>query len=198
MPYDNLAQMFFQRAAELEGRPRYRYRVDGDWREVSWREMADRVRAIAAGLLDMGVQAGDKVALLSATRPEWMEIDFAILACGALTVPIYQSNLPAECGYIIANSESSIVFVENAKQRAKIEEVTGRGFELDGITQKLALRGVVTIDGEPGAGQSLQGLMERGRAMGVSARAEIDRRTKAIHRSRRAPIRARSAPGTST
>ena len=36
MPYENLAQMFFQRAAELAGRPRYRYRVDGDWREVSW------------------------------------------------------------------------------------------------------------------------------------------------------------------
>ncbi len=96
MPYDNLAQMFFQRAAELAGRPRYRYRVDGDWREVSWQEMADRVRAIAAGLLDMGVQPGDKVALLSNTRAEWLEIDFAILACGALPLPNYQANLPAE------------------------------------------------------------------------------------------------------
>ncbi|HET9472140.1 MAG TPA: AMP-binding protein, partial [Usitatibacter sp.] len=188
MPYENLAQMFFQRAAELAGKPRYRYRVDGDWREVTWQEMADRVRAIAAGLVDMGVQPGDKVALLSNTRPEWMEIDFAILACGALTVPIYQSNLPAECGYIIANSDSSIIFVENAKQRAKIEEVTGRGFELDGITQKIVLRGVVTIDGEPGAGQSLQALMERGRALGASARDEIERRMKAIRRDQLATI----------
>src|ERR1700745_461209 len=96
----------------------------------------------------LGVSPVDRVALLSGTRPEWMEIDFAVLACGALTVPIYQSNLPAECGYILAHSEASILFVENPKQRAKIEEVTGRGFELDGITQKLALRAVITIEGE--------------------------------------------------
>ncbi len=188
MAYDNLAQMFFQRAAELSGRPRYRYRTDDGWREVAWQVMADRVRAISAGLIDMGVQPGDRVALLSGTRPEWMEIDFAILACGALTVPIYQSNLPAECGYIIANSESSIVFVENTKQRAKIEEVTGRGFELDGITQKLTLRGVVTIEGEPGAGRPLGGLMERGRALGASAQSEIDRRVAAIRRDQLATI----------
>src|SRR5947207_1300037 len=188
MMFTSLAHMFFQRAGDLAGRPRYRYRVADGWREVTWQTMAERVRAIAAGLIDMGVRPGDRVALLSATRPEWMEIDFAVLACGALTIPIYQSNLPAECGYILANSDSSIVFVENAKQRAKIEEVTGRGFELDGITQKLALRGVVTIDGEPGAGQSLQALMERGRALGASARDEIERRTKAIRRDQLATI----------
>ena len=147
MAYANLAEMFFDRAAALATRPRYRHRTADGWHDVTWEKMAERVRAIAAGLVQLGVEPGDRVAILSATRAEWMEIDFAILACGALTVPIYQSNLPAECGYILANSDSSIVFVENAKQRAKIEEVTGRGFELDGITQKLALRGVVTIEG---------------------------------------------------
>src|SRR5439155_25787759 len=125
--------------------------------------MAERVRAIAAGLIDMGVRPGDRIALLSATRPEWMEIDFAVLACGALTVPIYQSSLPAECGYIIANSESSIVFVENPKQRAKIEEVTARGFELDGVRQTVSLRRIITIDDAAGEG-SLRALVERGRA----------------------------------
>ena len=143
MSYANLAQMFFQRADELATRPRYRYRVADGWREVTWQQMAERVRAIAAGLIAMGVEPGDRVALLSGTRPEWIEIDFAILACGALTVPIYQSNLPAECGYIIANSESSVVFVENPKQRAKIEEVTQRGFELDGVRQTIGVRTVI-------------------------------------------------------
>jgi long-chain acyl-CoA synthetase len=117
-----------------------------------------------------------------------MEIDLAILSCGALTVPIYQSNLPAECGYIIANSESSIVFAENPKQRAKIEEVTGRGFELDGITQRLDVRGVVTIEGEPGAGHSLAQLMERGRAALPRVGAEIDRRIDAVRRDDLATI----------
>src|SRR5438132_4306217 len=188
MSYANLAEMFFTRARELAARPRYRYRVADGWREVTWQTMAERVRAIAAGLLDLGVAPGDRVALLSGTRPEWMEIDFAVLACGALTVPIYQSNLPAECGYILANSESSIVFVENPKQRAKIEEVTARGFELDGITQKLDLRAVITIEGEPGAGQPLTGLLERGRHALARVRPEIERRVAGLRRDQLATI----------
>jgi long-chain acyl-CoA synthetase len=182
MPYTNLAQMFFDQAARLAAQPRYRYRATEGWRDVTWQAMEERVAAIAAGLLACGVAPGDRVALLSSTRPEWMEIDFAILACGALTVPIYQSNLPAECGYIIANSGASLVFVENGKQRAKIEEVTGRGFELDGITRRLELRDVITIEGEPGAGQSLVTLMERGRAGLAGARREIERRIGALRR----------------
>src|SRR5262249_7181490 len=111
MSFQSLPQMFFTRAHQLSGRPRYRYRAEDGWHEVTWAGMEQRVLEIAAGLIELGVAPGDKVALLSATRPEWMEIDFAVLACGALTVPIYPSNLPAECGYIIANSESSVAFV---------------------------------------------------------------------------------------
>jgi len=182
MSYTNLAQMFFEQADALGARPRYRYRGGDGWRDVTWAEMAERVAEIAAGLLASGVAPGDRVALLSATRPEWMEIDFAILACGALSVPIYQSNLPAECGYIITNSGSSLVFVENGKQRAKVEEVTRRGFELDGVTQKVDVRGIITIEGDPGAGQSLSGLMDRGRAALPTARREIERRIATLRR----------------
>jgi long-chain acyl-CoA synthetase len=188
MPYASLPQMFFARADQLGGRPRYRYRRDDGWHEVSWEGMATRVREIAAGLIDMGVEPGDRIALLSGTRPEWMEVDLAILTCGALTIPIYQSNLPAECGYIVVNSETSLVFVENPKQRAKIEEVTGHGFELDGVTQRVALRGVITIEGEPGAGQALAGLMERGRAVLPRMRGEIDRRIGALRHDQLATI----------
>src|SRR5207253_3013062 len=59
MSYANLAEMFFTRARELAARPRYRYRVADGWREVTWQTMAERVRAIAAGLLDLGVAPGD-------------------------------------------------------------------------------------------------------------------------------------------
>jgi len=188
MSYANLAEMFFTRARELAARPRYRYRVADGWREVTWQTMAERVRAIAAGLLDLGVAPGDRVALLSNTRPEWMEIDFAILACGALTVPIYQSNLPAECGYIIANSESSVVFVENPKQRAKIEEVTRRGFELDGVRQTISVRAVITIEGDPGAGESLAALVKRGRDALGHLLGELDARVADLQRDQLATI----------
>ena len=188
MSYANLAEMFFTRARELAARPRYRYRVADGWREVTWQTMAERVRAIAAGLLDLGVAPGDRVALLSNTRPEWMEIDFAILACGALTVPIYQSNLPAECGYIIANSESSVVFVENPKQRAKIEEVTRHGFELDGVRQTIGVRAVITIEGDPGAGESLAALVKRGRDALGHLLGELDARVADLQRDQLATV----------
>jgi long-chain acyl-CoA synthetase len=188
MSYANLAEMFFKRAQELAARPRYRYRGADGWREVTWQTMAERVRAIAVGLMDLGVAPGDRVALLSNTRPEWMEIDFAILACGALTVPIYQSNLPAECGYIIANSESSVVFVENPKQRAKIEEVTQRGFELDGVRQTISVRAVITIEGDPGAGESLAALVKRGRDALGHLLGELDARVADLQRDQLATI----------
>jgi long-chain acyl-CoA synthetase len=180
--------MFFERAAELADRPRYRYRTDAGWQEVSWAAMAERVSEIAAGLIELGVAPGDRVALLSGTRPEWMEIDFGILAAGALTVPIYPSNLPAECGYILLNSGSSVVFVENAKQRAKIEEVAARGFELDGVTKRIALKAVVTIEDTPDGGDTLARFMERGRAVLPGRRAEIERRVAALRREDLATI----------
>jgi len=181
MPFSNLPQMFFARAADLSTRPRYRYRAGDTWREVTWAEMEARVLAIAAALIDDGVRVGDRVAILSATRPEWMEIDLAILACGALTIPIYQSSLTAECGYIIANSESSLALVENAKQHAKIDDLTAHGFELDGVRQTVQLRRVVTIDDGDGPG-SLRALLERGREALPRVRPEIERRIEALGR----------------
>ena len=186
--FDNLPQMFFERAAALTGRPRYRYRVGEGWREATWEAMAEGVHHIAAGLIEMGVAPGDRVAILSASRPEWMDIDFAILACGAVSIPIYQSNLPAECGYILANSESSLAFVENAKQRTKVEGITTRGFELDGVQQTVALRGVVQIEGDAGGAQSLDELMSRGAAALHHHRGEIERRVAALRRDTLATI----------
>jgi long-chain acyl-CoA synthetase len=187
MPFDSLPQMFFDRARTLAGRPRYRFRSGEAWQEVTWQQMAERVLDLAGGLLELGVAPGDRVALVAPTRAEWMEIDLATLACGALTVPIYPSNLAAECGYIIANSDSSIVFVENDTQREKIDRVRAEGFELDGVRHRVNPRAVVSIDGGEGT-VSLSGLMERGRADGGSARAEVERRTAALRRDDLATI----------
>jgi long-chain acyl-CoA synthetase len=187
MAFANLPGMFFARARELGERPRYRHRAgDGTWHEVTWAEMERRVLEIAAGLIASGVQPGDRVALLSATRAAWMEVDFAVLACGALTVPIYPSSLPAECGYIVANSGASVVVVENAKQRAKVDDVMTRGFELDGVTQRLDVRAVVTIDEEGEGG--LTRLMARGRDVLSRALGEIRTRTDAVGRDDLATI----------
>ena len=92
--------MFFSRAAHYGVLPRYRAKRNRRWEEVSWDTCARNVREIAAGLWVLGIAPGDRVALLSGTRPEWIEIDLAILSVGALTIPIYQSTVAAESAYI--------------------------------------------------------------------------------------------------
>jgi long-chain acyl-CoA synthetase len=184
--FDNLAAMFVAQARRFDERPRYRYHDQDRWREVSWATCADRVRAMAGGLLSLGLEPGERVALLAATRPEWMELDLAILAAGGVTVPIYPSNLANECGYIMWNSESQMICLENAKQLAKIRQVQESGFELDGQFHRIEPRHVITIDEPTGNGTiSLRELMERGRALSAS---ELQRRFAGIGRDQLATI----------
>ncbi len=186
MPYTNLAQMFFARAAELADRPRYRFCDDRGWHDVTWATMAERVRALAAALIEQGVRPGDRVALLAATRAEWMEVDLAILAAGAVTIPVYPSVLPDECGYILTNAGADRIVVENAKQRAKVEQVSREGFELDGVRRPVPLRAITTIEGTgPG---TMSDLLEQGRASRVRLDSEVDRRMAALDRSTLATI----------
>lgn len=188
MAFRSLPQMFFSRAHDLAERTRYRHFAGGRWRDVSWRETEERVLRLAAALVDLGVAPGTRIGLFSATRPEWVEIDLAILACGAHTIPVYQSVVPAECGYILANAEAEMVFVENAKARAKVDEVTERGFELDGVHQRLALKAVIGIDDAAGRGPTLAGLLARGAEILPRLRDEIARRVDALDRSTLATI----------
>jgi long-chain acyl-CoA synthetase len=188
--YRNLADMFFRRAADFAGKPRYRCKRGGEWQETSWDEHARVVTEIAVGLIAVGVRPGTKIALLSATRPEWVEIDFAILACGAVTVPIYPSSLAEECGYILWNSEASYAFVEDDTQLRKIERVLDQGFELDGRVQRVALERIFLIDGSSDDGRvgGIGSLRERGRGAPSTARREIDSRVARLGREDLATI----------
>jgi long-chain acyl-CoA synthetase len=137
-------------------------------------------------LIEGGVEPGDRVALLSATRAEWMEADLAILAAGAVTIPVYPSVLVDECGYILTNAGADRVVVENAKQRAKVEQLTRQGFELDGVRRPVPLRAIMTIEGE--GTDTFVGLLESGRAARGRLDAEIDRRIGALARDTLATI----------
>ncbi len=166
MAYRNLAEMFFDRAAIRAAKPRYTVKRDGTWRQVTWEEVATAVRETAAGLVELGITPGQKVAILASTRPEWMEADLAVYACAGVSVPIYQSNLPHECGYILANSESRVCFVENAKQLEKIRTAQREGFELDGTRCAVEMERMILMDGDPDADDvvTLREVRARGRA----------------------------------
>jgi long-chain acyl-CoA synthetase len=115
-------------AREHGGRRAVMYKPDGasSWAEKSYTEVGEIVQGLSLGLMDLGIEKGDKVAILANTRPEWTYFDFAALTAGATVVPIYQTNSPDECQYVLENSDAKAVIVEDAEQLAKVREVRDR------------------------------------------------------------------------
>jgi len=102
------------------------FKQGGQWVKRSFAEVEETVRALSLGLVDLGVEKGDKVSILANTRPEWTYIDFAALSAGAIVVPIYQTNSPEECQYVLENSDAKVVVVEDDEQLEKIRAVRDR------------------------------------------------------------------------
>lgn len=132
-----------------------RYKRDGAWPELTYGELDERIRGIAAGLVALGLGPGDRVSILAETRPEWTTTSLAITVAGLVVVPIYPSNSPEECAWVLGDAGSRVVIVENAMQAAKVQEVRDRLPRLERI---------VVIDGEAGgaADLSLADVVERG------------------------------------
>jgi len=103
--------------------PAVRYKEGERWVDRSFAEVAEIVRPLALGLAELGVQKGDRVSILGNTRPEWTYFDFAALSIGATVVPIYQTNSPEECRYVLENSDAKVVVVEDDEQLEKIRKV---------------------------------------------------------------------------
>ncbi|HEY2479159.1 MAG TPA: long-chain fatty acid--CoA ligase [Solirubrobacterales bacterium] len=112
------------RSAELYGsHPAVRYKEGDAWVDRSFQQVLEIVKPLALGLVALGIEKGDRVSILGNTRPEWTYFDFAALSIGATVVPIYQTNSPEECAYVLENSDAKVVIVENDEQLAKIREV---------------------------------------------------------------------------
>ncbi|MEV0143679.1 MULTISPECIES: long-chain fatty acid--CoA ligase [unclassified Nonomuraea] len=120
----------------------YRTPSDDGWASLSWREVGERVRRLALGLAQIGAGPGTRVAILSSTRLEWILADLAVLSTGAATTTIYPSNTAAESAFVITDSGSTIVIVEDDDQVAKVRSVRE---ELPDVKH------VVVIDGTPDA-----------------------------------------------
>src|SRR5215211_7739101 len=134
-------------AAERHGaREAQRLKRDGEWQSVTYDELGRTVSEIARGLVDLGIQPGERVSLLCQTRPEWTSADFAISSAGAVVVPIYPTNSPSECEWVAGNSESVAIVCEDAAQVAKITEVRAN---------LPALRHVVVIDPSGDTGDAI-------------------------------------------
>lgn len=189
--FQNLPEMFFARAARWSDRPRYRVHRDGAWVECDWRTMEQAVREIAAGLVSLGIERGDRVAIFAATSPEWVELDLAIQAAGGVTIPIYHSSLANEAGFILLDSESRMVCVDGEKPLAKVRAAIAHGVELDdGSSAPLRLDRILLMAGEAGGAEdvlTIDELRRRGRT-DAGSRAEVERRVAGIRRDHLATI----------
>lgn len=137
-------------------------------RTVSYEGLAKEVRALAQGLVGLGVAPGERVGILSTTRVEWTIADLAILAIGAITVPIYQTNSPEECQYVIEHAQMRVLLVEEAAQLDKIAEVRA---------QCPSLEHLIAFEGAKDGALTLDELRARGTDVDP---AEIDRRAQAV------------------
>jgi long-chain acyl-CoA synthetase len=108
----------------------------GIWQEHGWDAFAARVRAIACGLIALGVRRGDTVSILSEDRKEWLYADQAILSSGAVCSGIYTTDAPAQLSYIVRDSETRVLFVEDDEQLDKFLEVEA---ELPGLARVVVL-----------------------------------------------------------
>ncbi|MER8235988.1 long-chain fatty acid--CoA ligase [Streptomyces sp. NPDC094049] len=163
----SVATLFLERVERTPDAEAYRYPVPAasgtgpdDWKSLSWGQAADRVFAIAAGLVDLGVRPEERVALASSTRVEWILADLGVMCAGAATTTVYPQTNAEESAFILSDSESRVLIAEDAAQLAKAVE---RRAELP------HLRHVVVIDatGVEGDGEwvlSLADLEARGRA----------------------------------
>ncbi|MEU9075396.1 long-chain fatty acid--CoA ligase [Kitasatospora sp. NPDC004745] len=160
----SVAHLFLERVALTPNGEAYRYPAPVDeqaadsapgaeqWRSLTWAQTATRVKAVAAGLMALGIQPEDRVALAASTRLEWVIADLGNMCAGAATTTVYPSTNADETAFILSNSGSRALFAENTAQLAKA---------VDQIGQLPDLRTVILFDGpEPGAEAPATGGLE--------------------------------------
>ena len=170
-------------SAELYGgAPAVRFKQGDKWVDRSFDQVQETVRSLSLGLIDLGVVKGDKVSILANTRAEWTYFDFAALSAGAVVVPIYQTNSPEECQYVLENSDAKVVVVEDDEQMEKIRAVRD---------QLPLLEQVVRMTGSSDDAISLEDLASRGASRDV---AEWEARWKSVAPMTSAPLSTPPAP----
>ena len=178
---NSVAQLFQQRAAQDAQRTAARRKVAAAWQDVSWAQLAQEGEETAWGLVALGVKKGEMVSIIANTRVEWTVADLGIAHAGAVGVPIYQSNTAEECRFILDNCGAVVVFVDDQKQLAKLNQEKAR-------LEKI--RHVVVLDGASEGDRvlTLAQLKERGREYKGRVPGELQQRVSQGKREELATI----------
>ncbi|NLH48361.1 MAG: long-chain fatty acid--CoA ligase [Myxococcales bacterium] len=159
MPDRTLVSVIAAKCQEIPGSIAQRHKQTGTWQDITYGELLARAEEIAAGLVDLGMQVGDRIALLSNNSVEWGHCDLGILFAGGVTVAIYPTSIQREVAYILENSESRLIFVEDANQLEKAVQARQANPRVEKA---------VVMNGPVPAGDfalSLATLREKGRAL---------------------------------
>jgi long-chain acyl-CoA synthetase len=161
-----IADLIPRSVAEHADSVAVRYKRDDAWHDVTYAQLAEIVREVGLGLIDLGIQAGERICILANTRPEWSYADLGATTAGAIVVPIYQTNSPEECHWVLSDSEACAVVCENEEQLAKIAA----------IRERLPnLRTVIVID-PPGVEPNDNGSVPAMRSLGAITLEDVRQR----------------------
>ena len=134
----SVPKMFLNRVAASPTAEAFRYPENGGWASVTWQQVGEQVELIAAGLIALGINPEDRVALASGTRYEWVVADFGILAAGAATTTVYPTTNAEDVAFIVANSGSRIVIAEDQKQ---VDKLVAHRAELPAVEKVVLIEG---------------------------------------------------------
>ncbi len=166
----NLPSMFFDRAKRLGDKPFLSAKPDERWQSLSWTEVAEQASALSRGLRGLGVEAGDRVAIVSENRPEWLIADLAIMSAGAISVPAYTTNTVEDHFHILSDSGAKVAIVSTADLAERLVPAAQRAPETHSL---------ISIEAAPKGAQgahmvSWAETLEAGRTMPDDVAAKVD------------------------
>jgi len=159
--WPNLAAMFFDQAARLGDRPFLWAKRDGAYRPLSWGDTAARVTPLARGLHALGIKAGDRVALISESRPGWLIADIAIMSIGAISVPAYTTNTEDDHHHLLTDSGAKAAIVSSGRLAEVLLPAAARAPEMKTV---IALDPIEGLEAEGIEIIHARALTERGQA----------------------------------
>src|SRR5258708_38631048 len=123
---DTIAKLFWHQVRARDGRPAFREKDLGIWRATSWRQYGERTRSVGMGLVKLGLRRGEVVSILAETVPDWLYADMGTMGAGGVSNGIYATDSAKQVDYILNDSRSRFLFVENEEQLDKFIEVRER------------------------------------------------------------------------
>ena len=171
-PRDTIPRLFFSAIERFGSDDALRFKEGGEWKRLSHREVEERVRQLAAALASAGIEVGDRVAILSENRPEWVIADYAITCSGAVDVPLYPTLPPDQIAYILRDAGTKAILVSTREQLAKVLEIRDDLADLKQVICCDDPGGAVGVERLHDVLESGRRLLETGAALDLKERAE--------------------------